>query len=209
MTTHTSSLESMRSSATKILRQLWDFFKSHRNVILLILCIILIVLATFLVVELRDNAYTKFFTCENLIDGTLKKGTFCKGFGIPTENFTVIPPVPSQDLTIDLGRWKPGISRGGIFGGWTIPQNAIPLLPALAPAVKEPLNKVRLFVVWNIILALAVVSLVLTYIASKISGFIQLLVTPEGRKTVLTNISIWLFIFALFCGVFYFWIAPR
>jgi len=207
MTSHTSSLENIHRSAAKTLRLLQEFVKHYRNVMLLILSIILVILATFLIIELRDRAYTDFFTCKHLIDETLNSGTFCAGFGIPIKDFTVVPPVPDKDWTIPLTSW--GVPKAAIFPGLIISQNKIPLLPALKDKVNDTLGKVRLFVVWNAILAIAVASLVLTFIASKISGFIQLLVTPEGRKTVLTNISIWLFIFALFCGVFYFWIAPR
>jgi hypothetical protein len=80
---------------------------------------------------------------------------------------------------------------------------SFPILPALK-AIDPPLEVFRRFITWNIVLFFALLSLVLAYISSKIIGFARLLLTPEGRKIVLTNLSIWLFFFMAFCTLFYF-----
>lgn len=77
------------------------------------------------------------------------------------------------------------------------------IIPELK-VIDKPLDGVRRFVVWNIVLAFGVVSLVLAFVAIKIKDFVRTVLTPDGRKKILTNLSIFLFIFALFCGLFYF-----
>ncbi len=83
----------------------------------------------------------------------------------------------------------------GALGTWHI-------LPALR-AIDPPLEALRKFVAWNIIIFFALLSLVLSYIILKIASFVRFLLTPEGRKVVLTSLSVWLFIFAALCLLFY------
>lgn len=86
----------------------------------------------------------------------------------------------------------------GFIGKWDIP--ILPALNVLDPS----LQVLRKFIAWNIILFFALVSLVLAFIASKAVGFVKFVMTEQGRKVVLTNLSIWLLFFVLFCALFYF-----
>jgi hypothetical protein len=95
------------------------------------------------------------------------------------------------------------IIRKVIITGITISEGLILILPALNP-INKPLEALRKFVAWNIILIFAVASLVMAFIAVRIKRFINLLRTPEGRKAILTNLNLWLLIFAFFCSLFYF-----
>lgn len=79
----------------------------------------------------------------------------------------------------------------------------IPIIPALK-AVDKPLEVFRQFISWDIIIFFALLSLVFTYIAAKMGTFVRFIMTEEGRKIVLTNVSIWLLFFIFFCSLFYF-----
>ena len=188
MTTQTSSPEKSHSSAAKNLASIRDFIKRHRNVILPIVAILLILLSLFLVKMMVDQSFAHQFSCHHLIDETLGTSFLCDGFAIPTKAFTIFGG-------LDFGLFEIPAIR--------IPKGIFPILPSL-DVIDPPLDSLRRFVVWNIILAFAVVSLVLGFIAVKIKDFIKLVATPAGRVTVLTNVSLWLLIFAIFCGWFYF-----
>ena len=82
---------------------------------------------------------------------------------------------------------------------------SIQILPALGAVIDPPLEIIRRIIAWSIVLAFGVVSLVLARIIIKIKGFIQLLQTPDGRRLVLTNLSIYLFFFVIFCSLFFLW----
>jgi hypothetical protein len=79
---------------------------------------------------------------------------------------------------------------------------SFPILPALN-AIDRPLEAFRKFIVWDIIIFFALVSLVLAFIVGKITGFVKFVLTSEGRKIVLTNLSTWLFIFVILSTLFY------
>ncbi len=81
------------------------------------------------------------------------------------------------------------------------------LLQAFDRLLNGPLEVVRKVVAWTIVILFAVVSLILASIASKIIRFVVLLMTPEGRRVVLTDLSLWLFFFVVFSAVFYFWVV--
>ncbi|MGB8981952.1 MAG: hypothetical protein WCC12_08760 [Anaerolineales bacterium] len=81
-------------------------------------------------------------------------------------------------------------------------KNSFPILPALN-AIDRPLEGFRKFIVWDIIIFFALVSLVLAFIVNKITGFVKFVRTPAGRKIVLTNLSTWLFIFVILSTLFY------
>jgi hypothetical protein len=199
MTSHTGSLQNIRSSATKKLRTLLDFIKRHRNIILLILSIVLIILAVYLVDQLIDDAYKEYFNCTHLMGDAL-----CEGEPFPVGPFR-IPIVPKGGITVNIP-WTEIKIATILKNGWDI--NFGPFrIPNLLPPLKiinGPLEDIRLFIVRTIIVFFALASLVLAFFASKIKGFIALLRTPEGRKTVLTNLNLWLLIFAIFCSLFYF-----
>jgi hypothetical protein len=75
-----------------------------------------------------------------------------------------------------------------------------PGLKVLDPA----LNSLREFIIWTVLIFFALVSVVVTFVVSKLSGFIKLLMTQEGRRIVLSRMGIWLFVFAALCALFYF-----
>ena len=168
--------------AAKALRSVLDFFKRHRNQFLLILSIVLILLAAVLVYELVTQAFTRFFKCDYLMGPVFK--FLCAG--VSTPGFHILGPID--------------------FLGLRIPSIDFPtfsILPRVDVHINPPLENLRKIVVWSILLAFGVLSLVLSFIVIKIKGFVKLLMTPEGRKTVLTDLSIWLLIFAILCGLFY------
>lgn len=81
-------------------------------------------------------------------------------------------------------------------------KNSFSILPALR-AIDAPLEVFRQVVIWGIILLFALVSLGLAFVVSKITSVVKFLLTPEGRKIALTNLSIWLLFFVILCIVFY------
>lgn len=85
---------------------------------------------------------------------------------------------------------------------WANFHQSFPILPAFN-AIDGPLEAFRKFIVWDIIIFFALVSLVLAFIVSKVTGFVKFALTPEGRKIVLTNLSTWLFIFVILSTLFY------
>jgi hypothetical protein len=87
------------------------------------------------------------------------------------------------------------IDFGSLIGTWHI-------LPAVN-VIDSPLEGLRKFIAWNVILFIALLSIVLSYIILKIGSFVKYVLTPEGRKAVLTSLSVWLFIFAVLCLLFY------
>jgi len=196
MTSQTGSPSNNSSSMTKTPNRLQDFVKRHRDKILLILSIVLIALAVFLVFLLITQAYTDVFTCGYLIDQKLGGNAipFCEGIKFQIRRYDI--DLPDIIFTIQP------------FGIGPFPADPITILPGLNP-INGPLEDVRRFVVWNIVIAFAVVSLVLAFIASKIIGFVRLLLTPEGRTLILTNFSLWLLFFAIFSCLFYIAVVAR
>lgn len=82
-------------------------------------------------------------------------------------------------------------------------EHTFTILPALS-AMNSPLEAFRQFITWDIIILFALFSLALAFVVSKIAGFIRFVMTPEGRKIVLTNVSVFLLFFVIFCALFYF-----
>ncbi len=180
MASHTVSRNSMRNSATETLRSIQDLYRRYRNKILPIASIILIILAVILINLLVTQTFRPYFNCDRIFGG-LNMKQLCSGV----------------DLTIGPYNINYGL------GTLTIGPYTFSILPALN-AIDRPLEGFRKFLSWNIILIFALVSLVLAFIASKIIGFVKFVLTPEGRKVVLTNLTIWLFFFVIFCTLFYF-----
>jgi hypothetical protein len=166
---------------------------------LILFAIVLISLNIILVNLLGTQAFKCQFNCNFLIDHSLCND----GFGIPPDNFEVIPQIPTHKVTLNLLVWKPEFEKGAIFKGWTISKNTIPLLPPLAETIDPPLETLRKFISWTIVLFFALASLILTYITSKIRGFIDRLQTTAGRSAILTRLSIWLLFFVIFSILFY------
>ncbi len=142
----------------------------------MIFSIVLIILAILLTNLLVTQAFKPYFNCERILRG-VGMTQLCNGVSI-----TIGP--------LDLGITK--------FGPYNFD-----ILPKLN-AIDKPLEVFRKFISWNIILIFALVSLVMAFIASKIIGFVKFVLTPEGRKVVLTNLSLWLLFFVVFCTLFYF-----
>jgi hypothetical protein len=76
------------------------------------------------------------------------------------------------------------------------------ILPAFN-TIDRPLEGLRKFIAWDIIIFFTLVSLILAFIVSKITSFAKFALTPAGRKIVLTNLSTWLFIFVILSTLFY------
>ena len=83
---------------------------------------------------------------------------------------------------------------------------SFPILPPFN-TIDSPLEVFRKFIVWDIIIFFAVASLVLAFIVNKITGFVKFVLTPEGRKIILTHLSTWLFIFIILSTLFYLWVV--
>jgi hypothetical protein len=191
MSSHTVS----RRSATRY--PLLNFVKRRYDTVLLALSVILILLAVTLVYLLATQAFKPYFNCQYLIDDSLNtkslNTSLCNGAALNIKQYEVIP----QFQVI------PNVAG---FGPITFGPLSMPLLPAMRP-IDGPLEAVRKFVSWSVILVFAVLSLGLAFIVIKIKGFVALVLSPAGRKTILTNLSIWLLIFAIFCSLFYVWVA--
>lgn len=170
--------------AAKKLAWLQEFGQRYQNVIYPILAVLLVILAAGLVYLLVTNTFTDIFKCRHLAGPTF--GTLCTGIGTPR-----IPILPNIEF------WGHHILDPVEIPSWTI-------LPGVEGAVNPPLEALRKFIVSNIILAFAVASLILAFIAIKFKDFITAVRTSAGRKKILTNLSIFLFIFAIFCSLFYF-----
>ncbi len=209
MTSQTSSLETNQSSAAKALRPILEFVKRHRNEILLVISIILVLLAAFLVFLLVTQTFAHIFTCNHLIDETLN----------PEQKPNAISLCTGVDITIGPYLLFPGLSIGpySIFGvgigpfsinSWTLGPITYDITPALN-VIDPPLEAIRKFISWNIVIFFAVASLVVAYVVIKVKGFIEMLLTPQGRNVILTNLTLFLFFFAVFCALFYFVVVAR
>lgn len=193
MPSHTVS----RRSAIQSPHRLLGSVRRHYNAILVILTVVLIFTAGILIYLLDTQTFKPYFNCKYLIDDALHtqnlNTSLCNGAAINIKQYEVVPY-----LQIIPNVWGIGPVNFGPL--------SFPVLPAMKP-IDGPLEAARKFVAWNIILAFALLSLALAYVVIKVKGFVAVLLTPEGRKAVLTNLSIWLLIFALFCGLFYFWVV--
>lgn len=195
MASDTASLQNTRSAAQKKLQQFLGFLKRHLPGILSVLSIVMLVLAGVLVYLLITQTFEHEFSCAYMIDRTLlgyepAKGefSFCTGVSFTIPGLTLIKETEIGPITI------PYIGFHDI---------EITILPGLKP-IDKPLKKARLFVAWNIVIAFAVISVVLTFIAVRVKAFVQALMEPQGRRKILVNISIYLVIFAVISGLFYF-----
>ncbi len=101
---------------------------------------------------------------------------------------------------VGLGQLCEGIRIDFDWGPVSIHEVVFPALKVIDP----PLEKFREFLTSIVIIILAIISLGVTYIYSKLAGFIELLKTPEGRRTVLGRLCVLLISFAVLCGLFYF-----
>jgi hypothetical protein len=201
MASDTASLQNTGSASQKKLQPILEFVKRNLPTILAALCVIMIFLAGMLVYLLITQTFEHEFSCAYLIDRSLlgsepsgNEFSFCNGAGLPFPGLTLI-------------------DKTDIFGYFTIPKIGwdaftIPILPAFNP-INEPLRKARLFVAWNIVIAFALISAVLTYIAVKVKGFVEDMMDPQKRQVILQNISIYLVIFAVISSLFYFTIVAN
>ncbi len=182
MTIHSSHQKNIDSQATK--RRPFQYMgQRYRNGILLILSIVLIVLAVYLINLLVAKTFKPYFNCAYLAGPSFQN--LCTGMNI--SGVHILGPI---DL---LGLHIPSVDIGPFH-----------ILDPVDAAVNPALETARRFIAWDIIIILALISLVLAFIASKITGFIKRLQTPEGRKIVLTYFFIYLFFFVILCSLFYF-----
>jgi hypothetical protein len=173
---NTSNSSTMRRSFLEISRR-------YRNGILLGLAIVLLVLAAYLINLLVEKTFKPYFNCAYLAGPNFTQ--LCTGLDI--NGMHILGPIDF------LGVHIPSVNIGPFH-----------ILDPLDPTVNPALETARRFITWDIIIILAIISLVLAFIVSKISGFIRLLMYPEGRRKILTQISIYLFIFIILCSLFYF-----
>jgi hypothetical protein len=200
MASDIASLQNTGSPAQKKVQLFLEFLRRHLPTILAALCVIMIFIAGLLVYLLITQTFKNEFTCDYLIDRPfwpetpIDQNTLCNGLGISIPGWVLIDETPFDGLfTIPKIGWDPF---------------KIPIFPALNP-INEPLGKVRLFVSWNIVIAFALTSVVLTYIAVKVKGFVEDVLDPVKRQGILQNISIYLVIFAVICGLFYFTVVTN
>ncbi len=181
MNRHSSPQKNIDSLATKR-RPFQDMGRRYRNGILLILSIAMIVLAIYLINLLVAKTFKPYFNCAYLAGPNFQN--LCTGMNI--SGVHILGPI---DL---LGLHIPSVDIGPFH-----------VLDPVDAAVNPALETARRFIAWDIIILLALVSLALAFIASKITGFIKRLQTPEGRKVTLTYLFIYLFIFVILCSLFY------
>jgi hypothetical protein len=182
MTSQSNSQKNIGSSATRR-RPYQDIGRRYRNGILLILSIALIVLAVYLINLLVARTFKPYFNCAYLAGPNFTN--LCTGLDI--SGLHILGPIDFLGLHI------PSVDIGPFH-----------ILDPLDSAVNPSLETARRFITWDIIIILALVSLALAFIASKIRGFVRLLLTPEGRKVILTHLSIYLLFFVILCSLFYF-----
>jgi hypothetical protein len=182
MTNRSSSQKNIGNSVTNT-RPFQDIGRSYRNGILLILSIVLIVLAVYLINLLVARTFKPYFNCAYLAGPNFKN--LCTGLDI--SGLHILGPIDFLGLHI------PSVDIGPFH-----------ILDPLDAAVNPSLETVRRFIAWDIIIILALVSLAMAFIVSKMKGFVKLILTPEGRKVVLTHLSIYLVIFVILCSLFYF-----
>src|SRR5512147_1234355 len=106
MTTHTGSLQNFFSSVTKTWHTIVEFVKRHRNVILPIVSIVLILLAGYLVIQLVAKTFQHEFSCLHVIDEGLQTEklniSLCKGVNVQFGPYTIdIPHIPP----FNIGSW--------------------------------------------------------------------------------------------------------
>jgi hypothetical protein len=185
--------------------------RSGHEIPLILAAIVLILVNIALVNLLATRTFKSELNCDFLIDRPMnsKEISLCKGVTSQIGAIEFLRPLEIGPITISEDTKIGPVTIPGVkYGPWAIPGLklgpwTIPILPALAKIINPPLDSLRPLIAWGIILFLALISLLLTYLGSKITGFILLLRTPEGVKTVLTNLSIWLLFFVSFCGLFY------
>jgi hypothetical protein len=161
-------------------------------------------LNVYLVNQLVKHTFECELNCGYLIDRTLQTDgsplSLCKGVAIPFTPLELIPEMALGPLTIPglrIGPFTiiPEITLGPVeFPGITIPEGILPIVPALANVIDPPLEGLRQLIAWSIILFFALASVLLAYVA-------RLLLTPEGRRAVLTNLSIFLVFFVILSAV--------
>lgn len=172
-----------------------------RRYFLALLFVVLIVLNIVLVNLLAAQTFKRELNCDALIDRPLnmKELSLCKGLTTtPIGPLEFLRPLEIGSTTFLGVKYGPWTISGLKLGPWVIP-----ILPSLAQTIDPLLADFRPFIVWIIILFFALASLFLTVIWNKVTTFIREIQTPEGFKTALTNLSIWLFFFVSFCGLFY------
>jgi uncharacterized membrane protein YidH (DUF202 family) len=105
-----------------------------------------------------------------------------------------------------------GVFCAGVeFGPFNILGIKIPRI-TIVPGLNHldgPLDQLRRFIIRTILVVFALASLFLAFIAGKIKRFIDTVRKPEGRKAILGAVSLFLFIFAVFCSLFYIGVVAR
>ena len=78
-------------------------------------------------------------------------------------------------------------------------------MPGLSSAIDKPLEFIRLVIAWSVIVFFAFLSLFLTIIINNFVRVVKILTfNKEEWKRFLTSARISLFIFIVFCSIFYF-----
>ncbi len=180
-----------------LLRRYRDRRWGH-EVPLILSSIVLLGLNFALVNLLATQTFKCQLNCAFLIDRTLNSDTLCKGVhvSVPPERIVLIPAVRPLAHTF----------LSGTFLDVRTPELAIDPIPIVnLPGLRlidPPLEALRKFVSWTAIAFLALTSLAVAFLATKVKNFINLLLTSEGRASVLTYLSVWLLFFVVFCVFF-------
>jgi hypothetical protein len=191
--------------------------RSGREIPLILVAIVLILVNIVLVNLLATRTFKSDLNCDFLIDCPMnsKEISLCKGVTSQIGAIEFLRPLEIGPITISEDTKIGPVTIPGVkYGPWAIPGLklgpwTIPILPALANIINPPLDGLRPVIAWIIILFLALASLFLTVMGSKVVGFVNQLRTPEGIRAVLTNFNIWLLFFVSFCGLFYFGVVIR
>lgn len=187
-------------------------YRNRRYIPLLLSIIILIFLNIILVNQLVTQAFKRHLNCDFLIDRPLNSQELSLCHGLSTtpigpfeflRPFEVGPITPTEGtsigpISIPAVRYGPWSIPGLKVGPWTIP-----ILLDLTKTIDPLLDGFRPVMTWGVIIVLALISLLLTYIGGKITAFIHLLRTFAGYRTILTRLNLWLFFFVSLCGLFY------
>lgn len=179
------------------------------QVLLVLIPVFLATLNLFLVFQLLTQTYKKEFTCEYLIDEKLAANQFtlCEGVDFQLGAINVdIPDLHIPGIHLDFLLFRidtPDIDLViPAFDVGPLPASPVQVLPGLKP-INGPLEELRKLVTWSIVLVFAVVSIVLAAVVTRILDFIASLRTQAGRWKLLTNLSIFLAFFVIFCTLFY------
>jgi hypothetical protein len=154
---------------------------------LILSAIVLIVLNILLVDLLVEHTFKCELNCAFLVDDTLNTAEL--GISLCSEGLKVENIIGERDVELLWGLIK--------FKIGPFPIRAIPILGPLAETIDPRLEDLRQWIIKTILILIGLASLVSVF-------FLKRLLTPEGRRAILTYLGLWLLFFVLLSGMFYF-----